>query len=289
MWYNDKRQTGVPHISAGSARRAMNEMLKDWIKQIKIFLLDMDGTIYIGDKPIGGMSETLAAIRASGRKVVYCTNNSSRTADEYVQKLKKIGLYGEGDEIYTSSMATIGYLNSLYRNKRVYVCATEAVKAEFAAGGIHLTEEDPDVCVLAYDTELTYAKLEKMNRFLVKGAVYIATHPDDVCPAPEVYKPDVGSFIQLLRCSSGREPDVICGKPFQVMGEAILNRYHVSPEQIVMVGDRPHTDIRFGKNNDFHTILVLSGETDAHKAETLPESDTPGVVLQSLNDVVGEL
>ncbi|PWM49835.1 MAG: HAD family hydrolase, partial [Bacillota bacterium] len=85
------------------------------------------------------------------------------------------------------------------------------------------------------------------------------------------------------------EPDVICGKPFQVMGEAILNRYHVSPAEIVMVGDRPHTDIRFGKNNGFHTILVLSGETDAHKAETLPESDTPDVVLQSLNDVVGEL
>lgn len=264
----------------------MNEMLKDWIKQIKIFLLDMDGTIYIGDKPIGGMCDTLAAIRASGRKVIYCTNNSSRTADEYVQKLKKIGLYDKEDEIYTSSMATIGYLNRRYRDKRVYVCATEAVKAEFAAGGIHLTEEDPDVCVLAYDTELTYAKLEKMNYFLGKGAVYIATHPDDVCPAPEVYKPDVGSFIQLLRCSSGREPDVICGKPFQVMGEAILNRYHVSKEEIVMVGDRPHTDIRFGRNNGFHTILVLSGETDAQKSKTLPDTDTPDVILQSLNDVV---
>ncbi len=265
----------------------MDEKLKDWIKNIQIFLLDMDGTIYIGDKPIGGMCDTLAAIRASGRKVVYCTNNSSRTADEYVRKLKKIGLYGEEDEIYTSSMATIGYLKKWYPGKRVYVCATEAVKAEFAAGGIHLTEDDPEVCVLAYDTELTYAKLEKMNHFLVKGAVYIATHPDDVCPAPEVYKPDVGSFIQLLRCSSGREPDVICGKPFQVMGEAILDRYHVSPEEIVMVGDRPHTDIRFGRNNGFHTILVLSGETDEQKSKTLPDTDRPDVILQSLNDVVG--
>ena len=267
----------------------MDERIKDWIGQIKIFLLDMDGTIYIGDKPIGAMRDTLAAIRASGRKVVYCTNNSSRTAEEYVQKLKKIGLYEEADAIYTSSMATIGYLNRHYKDRRVYACATKEVCAEFAAGGVHLTEEDAQVCVLAYDTELTYAKIEKMNYFLAKGAVYIATHPDDVCPAPEVYKPDVGSFIQLFLRSCGREPDVICGKPFRVMGETVAAYCGVSPEQIVMVGDRPHTDIRFGRNNGFHTLLVLSGETDEKKAKTLPETDIPDAILPSLNDIVGML
>lgn len=254
------------------------------VERTRAFLLDMDGTVYLGERPIGDMAATLAAIRASGRKIVYCTNNSSKTAAEYAQKLKRLGLFVAEDFVYTSGMATVEYLQEKYPGRSVYLVGTDALKAEFAAAGIRL-QEDADICVLAYDTTLTYQKLVNANRLIAEGKVYIATHPDDVCPAEGVYPPDVGSFIRLLQTSSGRLPDVIVGKPYTVMGERLLARLHLPPEAVTMVGDRPHTDIRFGNNNRFNTILVLSGETDAAKAAALPASDAPSCILESLNSV----
>ena len=262
------------------------QKLRALVARTKIFLLDMDGTIYLGETPIGDMKNTLAAIRASGRKIVYCTNNSSKTANEYVRKLERIGLFGDGDTVYTSGMATAEYLREKYPDASVYLVGTDAVRAEFSAGGVRLCDEDADIAVLAYDTQLTYAKLVRINRMIVEGKLYIATHPDDVCPAEGVYPPDGGSFIRLLACSSGKMPDVICGKPYTIMGERLAARLHVSPDAITMVGDRPHTDIRFGNNNGFGTLLVLSGETDAAKAAAVPASDRPEAIARSLNDIV---
>lgn len=260
------------------------------VRGTRVFLLDMDGTVYVGDEPVGPMAKTLAAIRASGRRVVYCTNNSSKTAGEYVRKLRALGLYGEGDLVYTSGMATAEYLRRSFAGRRVYLVATDAVRAEFAAAGVPLCAEEEyavaDAAVLAYDTTLTFAKLAKINELIVRGRPYIATHPDDVCPAKGVYPPDVGSFIRLLQCSSGRLPDVVCGKPYTVMGECLTARLGVPAACVTMAGDRPHTDIRFGNNNGFGTLLVLSGETSAEKAAALPASDAPSAVAASLNDVV---
>ncbi len=258
--------------------------LQEIIGRSDVFLLDMDGTIYFDDAPIGDMAATLAALRRAGKKLVYFTNNSSKTPDEYEKKLRRIGLWGEGDLVYTSAMATIEYLSEFYPGKSVYLVATDAVKAGFAAAGIPLTEEQPDVCVLAYDTTLTFEKLKKINQYIVEGALYIATHPDDVCPSKDVFPPDVGSFIALLKVSSGRLPDVVCGKPYTVMGDCIRRRMKIDADRVVMVGDRLHTDIRFGVNNGFHTVLVLSGET---KEGDLPSSpDRPEGILPSLNDAV---
>ena len=260
--------------------------IRELVNNTQVFLLDMDGTVYIDDEPIGNMRETLSALRKSGRKIVYCTNNSSKTAEEYVRKLTRLNLYGEGDLVYTSGMATAEYLQEYYPKKRVYLVATDEVKREFIAAGIELCEKDADVAVLAYDTALTFEKIVRINELIVQGKPYIATHPDDVCPAKGVYPPDVGSFIQLLKRSSGRVPDVICGKPYTVMGERLTARLCVSPSAVMMVGDRPHTDIRFGNNNGFNTLLVLSGEMDENKAKTLQESDRPTAILSSLNDIV---
>ena len=124
------------------------------------------------------------------------------------------------------------------------------------------------------------------EKLIVEGKPYLATHADCVCPAPGVYPPDVGSFIELLRCSSGRSPDVICGKPERVMGDMLMKKLGVSPSSVTMVGDRPYTDIRFGNNNLFGTLLVLSGETNAEEAARLPSSDRPSAIAESLNEVV---
>jgi len=258
--------------------------INELVNKTQVFLLDMDGTIYFDSTPIGDMENTLSSLRAAGKKLVYFTNNSSKTPSEYVEKLKKIGFWRDEDMVYTSGMATAEYINEFYPGKKVYLVGTEALKNDFLGYGINLVEDEPEVCVLAYDTTLTFEKLKKINKYIVKGAVYIATHPDAVCPSKDVFPPDVGSFIALLKVSSGKEPNVICGKPYTAMGDCIKRKLSLSGEQICMVGDRLHTDIRFGVNNGFNSLLVLSGETTADMLKTSP--DVPSAVLPSLNDIV---
>ncbi len=260
--------------------------LKSIISQTKVFLLDMDGTVYLENELIGDMINTLRAIRRSGRRIVYFTNNSSKTVKEYEEKLVRLGIFGQEDEVYTSGVATAEYLNEFHAGRKVYLVGTEGLRGEFAAAGVPLADEGcgAEIGVLAYDTTLTYEKLVKLNRMIAEGKPYIATHPDAVCPAKGVYPPDAGSFIELLKCSSGRYPDVICGKPYTVMGDCIKRRLRLPSENICMVGDRPHTDIRFANNNGFHGILVFSGETDEKAAENSP--DRAEAYADSLNALV---
>lgn len=257
--------------------------IEEMVRACDVFLLDMDGTLYLDEAPIGDMKNTLSALRRAGKKLVYFTNNSSKTPEEYRSKLKRIGLWDEADLVYTSAMATAEYLCEFYPEKSVYLVATDEVKRSFAEYGVTLTEESPDVCVLAYDTTLTFEKLKKINEFIVKGAVFIATHPDDVCPTKDVFMPDVGSFLALLKTSSGRSPDVICGKPYSVMGDCIRRKLGVDGKKVAMVGDRLHTDIRFGANCGFHTLLVMSGETTAEIRDRSP--DRAEAELPSLNEI----
>lgn len=158
--------------------------------------------------------------------------------------------------------------------------ATPPVADVFRAAGIRLVEEAPEVCVLAYDTTLTFEKMKAFNEFLTDGAFYVATHPDDVCPTATVPMPDVGSFIAMFERSCGRKPDMICGKPFTVMGECVARTFGVPSSRTCMVGDRMHTDIRFGNANKMHTLLVLSGETTKQSMKSFP--DTPDCIMESI-------
>ena len=254
------------------------------LQETQIFLLDLDGTVYLGEKPIGDMLTTLARLRDMGKTLVYLTNNSSKTEREYRAKLTRIGLLDERDGVYTSGMATMEYLKVAYAGAKVYLVGTAALQEEFRSAGIALDEENPDVCVLAYDTELTFSKMRRLDYFLRKGVPFIATHPDDVCPTADGSMPDVGAFLAMFEKSSGRRPDLIIGKPFTAMGEGLAKRYSVPPEKMCMVGDRMHTDIRFGNNNGMKSILVLSGETTAETMKNFP--DSPDLVLSDLNEIL---
>ena len=255
------------------------------LANVKCFLLDMDGTVYLGDELIGDMKNTLNAIRASGRKIVYLTNNSSKSALTYREKLERIGIFDEKDGIYTSGMATTLHLNTHFKGKTVYLMGTEALSKEFKEAGIPLVEENADIVVVAFDTTLTYEKLCKTCDMLKKGAYFIATHPDDVCPTPGGSIPDVGSFLELIaKAANGRRPDVICGKPFEAMGVAVSQFLGLKKEELLMAGDRLHTDIMFGVNNGFFSLLVYSGE--ATPEDYAKSGITVDLALNSLNDIV---
>ena len=233
--------------------------MKD-LNDIKLFCLDMDGTIYLENTLLPKVKETIAHLRKKA-KIVFLTNNSSKSALTYVEKLHHLGIDITLDEIYTSGQATCEYIVQKYPNNRVFLVGTDALKEEFISHHITLTDENPDIAVLGYDTTLTYQKLVQLTTFLNKGIPYIATHPDINCPATPFYVPDIGSFMALIEKSTNRKPDLICGKPFKIMGETLINKFNLQPNQIAMVGDRLVTDIAFATNNQFTSILVLSGET----------------------------
>ena len=253
------------------------------LKETDAFLFDLDGTVYLDETPIGDVKGTLARLRAMDKRIVFLTNNSSKTEAEYRQKLARIGLWGEGDLVYTSAMATAEHVAARFPHKRVYLLATDAVKEEFSRT-VPLVEEAPDVVILAYDTTLTFAKMKRFNEFLAGGAVFLATHPDAGCPTAGVSMPDVGAFLQLFYTSSGRLPDLIVGKPGTAMGEGLERRLGIPRARMCMTGDRMHTDIRFGNNCGMHTVLVLSGETTEETMKNFP--DRPDLVLPDVNALV---
>lgn len=225
-----------------------------------LFLFDLDGTIYLGDKPIEGAIETLKKLTAMGKKVCFLTNNSSKDKREYVKKISSLGYPVDLWQIITSTMATIQFLHTRRPSKSVYPIGTPTFVQSIEEAGIPISE-DADIVLLAFDTTLNYEKLWKANILLEKGKEFIATHPDTVCPSDIGDMPDVGAMMALFECSCGRAPSVICGKPYSPMAEIIGSLFDVPKEKIVMIGDRLYTDILFGINNGFQSVLVLSGET----------------------------
>ena len=256
----------------------MNELEK-----IKLYCLDMDGTIYLENTLLPKAKETIEYLRKKA-KIVFLTNNSSKSATSYIEKLHKLGIEISKNEIYTSGQATCEYLNKHYKNKSVYLVGTKALEDEFISYNITLNDTNPDLVVSGYDTTLTYEKLVKLTTFLNQGKTYIATHPDINCPAEPFYVPDIGSFIALIEKSTKRLPDIICGKPYQIMGETLKNRFQLKNDEIAMIGDRLVTDIAFANNNNFLSILVLSGETSLEFYNN--QNIKAKVILNSIADLL---
>lgn len=262
--------------------------LKEVMKEVEYVLLDMDGTVYLGGKLIGEMDKTLDVLRSKGKKIIYLTNNSSKSVESYYAKLKPMGLFKSGDEVVTSGIAAIDFLKRNRKGKTVRLLGTESLKNEFVKNGITVVEDGvADVCVLAYDTESTYVKLCKFTDNLRENSEYIATHPDVNCPSEKYPLPDAGAFIELIKTSVGRVPDIVIGKPNTVFGDGLKKEYSADSNKFLMVGDRLYTDIAFGANCGFHTLFVLSGEGTYDMIESSPKK--PEFVLNSLNDIVSYL
>ena len=254
------------------------------LKNVKYFLLDLDGTVYLGDKLIGDMNKTLEFLRNNGKKIVYLSNNSSRGEKDYIKKLKKLKIYNKNDLIYTSANATCDYLKENYPSKSVYVLGTNSFKKQLRKNGIKVAKKGvADIALLAYDTSVNYKKISLFSKVLSSGALYISTHPDICCPTESISLPDAGSFIKMFECCYQKTPSLIIGKPYKIMGENLMKKFGAKKDEFVMVGDRLYTDIGFGVNNEFLSLLVLSGEA---KKDDVENSDVkPDFILSSLNDI----
>ncbi len=246
------------------------------IKNKKLFLLDMDGTLYLGNRLFDKVTDMLALIKEKGGRYMFLTNNSSKSADAYVEKLEKLGIKAEPSDFFSSTEATIRYLiRNGYKDRKIYAFGTKSFRKQLADAGINITDEyadDIEVLLCGFDTELTFKKLDDASRLLFKGVEFIATHPDWVCPTEYGSVPDCGSVCQMLTIATGKTPLVI-GKPKPEMVYCALEVTGFSADEAVMIGDRIYTDIACGVNAGIDTILVLSGETtleDAQKSDIIP-------------------
>lgn len=252
------------------------------LNEIACFLLDMDGTVYLGSKMLPGSLDFLRKLKSAGCDVLFLTNNSSRSTNYYAEKLSKLGWPAKPEDILTAGVATAAYINSQKPQARVYLVGTPDLAEEFKRWGITLTETDPDYVVLGFDTTLTYQKLQTACRLINEGITYIATHPDINCPTETGYIPDCGAMMALIRESTGKMPKII-GKPNREIIEAVFSRKQYDPAQMAMVGDRLYTDIATAHNAGIIGILVLSGET---KREDLAQSPIqPDLVFAGLGEM----
>ena len=243
------------------------------LSYIKCFALDMDGTVYLGEQWIDGAREFLHRIEETGRNYVFVTNNSSKNAAVYVEKLHRMGLDVGEDKIVTSGQAAICYLKNHFPGAKVYLLGNSMLKEEFEQAGIILEEEHPDVVMTAFDTSLDYRKMCRVCDHVRAGLPYLATHPDYNCPTETGFVPDVGAIHAFIHASAFRYPDRIIGKPNADIIDYLCTRVNTKREEIAMVGDRLYTDVAAGRNNGLKSILVLSGEAtmeDVYRSEVQP-------------------
>ena len=242
------------------------------LREIDCFLLDMDGTFYLGEQILPGSLAFLEGLRERGKRFLFLTNNSSHNADFYVERLGRMGCAVTREDVMTSGIAAAEMLHARHPNARVYVLGNDFLKRELAEAGVRVTEDAPDVLLAGYDTTLTYEKLAQFCLYLREGLPYYATHGDFNCPSPRGFLPDLGSMMALMEASTGRKPDGVAGKPELPIMQAAAARTGVPQNRMAMVGDRLYTDIATGLRHGLLSVLVLSGET---KRDDL--ADTPFV------------
>ena len=254
------------------------------LNDVKLFLLDMDGTFYLGDRLIKGSLEFIRRVRETGRDFLFLTNNSSHNAAFYVEKLARMGLEIERRRVMTSGEATCEKILERHPGKRAFVLGNEFLQAEFREAGIEVDMQNPEIVVIGFDTTLDYAKMRAVCDFVRAGLPYIATHPDFNCPTETGFMPDIGAIMAFIEASTGRRPDLVVGKPNTGIVEAVLRRTGLQTAQLAMVGDRLYTDIETRLRSGMLSILVMSGETDE---DMLAASQTkPDLKFGRLSDMI---
>ena len=267
----------------------MELQLKEKLAKIKHVALDMDGTIYMGTHLFPFTIPFLEKLTSMGITYSFLTNNPSKSIDDYLLKLKKMGINATEEEIYNTTIATIDYIKAHYPSaKRLFLLGTPSMISQFEKAGFISTADDaedvPDIIVAAFDMTLNYSRLCRAAWWISLNIPYIATNPDKVCPTNEkTILVDCGSICKCLESATGRTPDITLGKPDPNMLVGIQQQKNLKPEQIAMVGDRIYTDIAMAHNANAFGCLVLSGETTLEVAKAAPRQ--PDLIAENIKEL----
>jgi HAD superfamily hydrolase (TIGR01450 family) len=262
------------------------------LKTCKAIVCDLDGTLYLDQKPFEFSFEFLQSVLESNKTLFYFTNNSSKSRQSYLNKLKEIGFPAHDGYLVTSADCAISYLKQHRLFPEIYLVSTRDLQNDFTAHGFRLlsnqevtTDPLPKAVVLTFDTELTYEKIHTCYDLIIKDLPYIATHADLLCPVSKnIFKPDVGSFISLFQTATGGKTPIVVGKPTAEAVNAICERANAKPEEIAFIGDRLYTDIRMAEQSNMLAVLVLSGETT--KEMLAVSRDQPDLVVDNVKELI---
>ena len=258
------------------------------LSEKRLFLLDMDGTIYLDEQLFDGTRDFLDYVAAIGGRAMYLTNNSSKSVNSYIEKLGRMGITAAPEDFFTSVNATVRYLKQA-NVSLIYAFGTESFQQQLRENGLQITtrlEDDIDCLCVGFDTELTFQKLEDACILLNRGVEFVATNPDWVCPTWYGSVPDCGSVCEMLFRATGRRPRVI-GKPQPDMVELAVAKSGFAKEQAILLGDRIYTDIQSGVNAGIDTVLVLSGEATL---DDLAASETkPAYVMKNIREFLNTI
>lgn len=244
-------------------------------------ILDLDGTVYRGDRLVDGADAAVSLLRQAGTDVLFLTNKAIARRDDYSEKLTRLGIPTATDDIVNSGWVTARYVAEHYPDREALVIGEAPLVAELRTAGIETTTTSPgDLLVVSMDREFTYEKLSLAHRTLDDGTPFLATNPDRTCPTENGSIPDAAAMIGAIEGTTGRSVDEILGKPSPTMLEMALDRLDVDPTDCLMVGDRLETDIEMGERAGMTTALVLSGVTD--RAAATEAAVSPDYVLESL-------
>ena len=229
----------------------------------KLFLFDMDGTIYEEDRIFDGTIDLLNLIKERGGRYIFITNNSSKSVADYIDKVAKMGIKATEEDFFTYSQATALFFKKKYPNDLIYCQGTKSLITELKSKGLNVTEKQEDgikVVLTGFDTELNFEKLRNTCQILTERDVdYYATNPDLVCPVSFGFVPDNGSVAIMIKNATGKYPTFI-GKPETMMVDICCEKFGVSKDDAVIIGDRLYTDIQTGINAKMANICVLTGE-----------------------------
>ena len=260
--------------------------------KIKHVALDMDGTIYMGSTLFPFTKKFLQSLTDNGIGYSFLTNNPTRSIADYLAKLSKLGIEADREQMYTTAVATIDYIHAtMPEARRLYVVGTPSMIKEFESAGFEMAAIDaadrPDALVVAFDTTLDYPKLCHAPWWASQGIPYIATNPDRVCPTDQpTVLVDCGSLCKCIEHATGREPDIVIGKPNPDMLSGIRFRHNLQADEIAMCGDRIYTDVAMARNAGALGVLVLSGETTL---DTAMNSDPMPAITAENIEAFGEL
>ena len=249
--------------------------------QVRCFMLDMDGTCNLGDRLLEGSLDFLDALERTGRRALFVTNNSSKSADRYVEKLKGMGVREPFLNVLTSGQAAGRYCLRTFPGQKAFLLGNGLLRAELERMGLAIDNERPDYVLIGYDTTLNYEKMTKVCDLVRAGLPYVATHPDFNCPTETGFAPDIGAIIAFIEASAGRRPDMILGKPYAGIVEEALALTGLEKHELAMVGDRLYTDIATGLNFGMLSILVLTGE--ASEADVAATGVQPDLIFERLS------
>ncbi|MGB0832501.1 MAG: HAD-IIA family hydrolase [Candidatus Thalassarchaeaceae archaeon] len=251
---------------------------------IKAVFLDLDGTIYLGDSLIHGALDFLGRLEERGIKRYFLSNNSSKSVEQYVEKLRDLGIDADKDEVLLSTHDLISWL-SKKEVTSTFLVGTEGMRSMLEGEGIETSSEQPEFVVLGYDTEISYEKLATASIHLHEGVQLVASHPDMVCPSPRGGLPDTGAYMSLFKATTGVGPVHVCGKPNKGMILHKVEDLGLKPSECCMVGDRLYTDIEMADRAGVHGILVLSGEASVDDVE---EGELrPSLIVESVAELLG--